>query len=68
MAIEKGKERRERKGYRERVSGGVCEIQLRRPATRKRERNEGASREGKDVGREGRNSSLMQWWGGSYVR
>lgn len=32
-----------------------------------RETNEGASREGKDVGREGRNRSLMRWWG-SYVR
>lgn len=32
-----------------------------------RETDEGASREGKDVGREGRNRSLMRWWGG-YVR
>lgn len=29
--------------------------------------DEGASREGKDVGREGRNRSLMRWWG-SYIR
>lgn len=39
----------------------------RREREKEREMEEGTSREGKDVGREGRNRSLMQWWG-SYVR
>lgn len=67
--------RRSRKGGKERrekdVGKGVG-WRMRDSATKtddKRERkmDEGASREGKDVGREGRNRSLIRWWG-SYVR
>lgn len=56
-AVEKGRERRREKDVGKGV-GGVCEIQLRKPVARERKRN-GRRSEGKDVGREGRNRSLM---------
>jgi len=50
-----------RKGVGWRMRGSATKIDG------KRETDERASREGKDVGREGRSRSLMQWWG-NYVR
>lgn len=60
----RGRERRERKGCRKGWSGGDARA---RETGGVRGTDEGTSREGKDVGVEGRNRRLMRWWG-RYVR
>lgn len=63
----KGREKDVGKGVGWRMRDSTTKAGGVREKEKEKETDEGASKEGKDVGREGRNRSLMQWWG-SYVR
>lgn len=55
------REKKERKGRR------MAYVRFNKGKRSRRRTDEGACREGKDVSGEGRNRSLMRWWG-KYIR